>query len=120
MRAREVTADFHICEGCDKAEESERTVRTGAVSIIEGWQDVDGDWISSTDEYSSAYEAAEGQGLDEDDVSEASYLVCPNNHDSDDGWEIEAFSQAFVCGVCHVRYTSLRSAATCCEDKENN
>ena len=58
---------------------------------------------------------------DEDKIFEASYLQCPTrNHDSDDGWEIEAFSKIYVCGVCNTRYTSLNPAAVCCIEKEND
>lgn len=124
MRAKEIAAEFHICEGCDKAESKsdnpKRKIRPGAVRVIEGWRDPDEDWIGDTDEYASAEEVAEDTSWDTDEISEASYLECPADHDSDDGWEIETFDKIYVCGVCHTRYTALRDAAGCCDEKENN
>jgi hypothetical protein len=123
MRAKEIQAEFHICEGCDKGGRDERTeivIRPGAVNVVEGWKDADDDWIGSKEEFPTLEEALEESYLeDEGNIYETSYLECPNGHDSDDGWEIEAFDKIYVCGVCHVRYTSLRDAAACCENEEN-
>lgn len=128
MRAKEVNAEFHICEGCDKAdaafrgnpENPKKSLRPGAIKIIEGWRDGDDDWIGDSDDYDSAEDAAEANDLDVDDLFDASYLECPNNHDSDDGWEIEGFSKIYVCGVCHTRYAAIRDAAACCDEEESN
>lgn len=123
MRAKTRTGNFHTCEGCDRADQDVQegdftsTIRAGEIRVVDGWKDEDGDWIGDTDEYPTESDA-ENDGYY--NLEEASYLVCPDrNHDSDDGWEMEALTVAYTCGVCMKSYLKLDDAAKCC-DEENN
>lgn len=120
MRAKESNVSYFTCEGCDKHEgHDDATLRPGEVKVIAGWRDDEDDWIGDTDEYPTLSDVIQ-DGWDEDDVSEATYLECPAGHDSDDGWAIESWEKTYVCGVCSKQYTSLRTAAECCDDEEKN
>jgi hypothetical protein len=121
MRAIKLTGSFHICEGCDDIEHVEKgQIRKGELKIIEGWKDADGDWIGSKDDYDDIQDAADSGDYDVDDVYDDSYLECPENeHDSDDGWEMEALAAVYICGACGERKRSLDAATDCCDEKEN-
>jgi hypothetical protein len=121
MRAMQIKGDFHTCEGCDNldGDRKHRKVRKGNLDIIEGWRDEDGAWVADADDYDDKYDAAEANDWDEDTLSDASYLECPSyKHDSDDGWEMEAFDVIHICGVCTTQYLTLDQAADCCSDEE--